>query len=163
MRQLVFVVGIAAGLSLLAGQAAAQYQYTDDKGITKVAQYKLNVPEAYRDAAIWIGLTGQPAVSPPSPVTRAEDVNRRIRDADAQLAPYLRPDAEAKVVEAAAAAARKTRERRDIADAAQAKLDRAEAREEARQDRRDALAEESVRLQRQAVDQLRDRQYWRNR
>ena len=48
-----------------AAQVDAQYRYTDDKGVTKVAQYKLEVPAPYRDAAVWIGPTGigKPALS----------------------------------------------------------------------------------------------------
>ena len=56
-RSLRFAVamGLGAGILLVAGQVDAQYQYTDAKGVSKVVQYKLDVPATYRDAAVWIG------------------------------------------------------------------------------------------------------------
>lgn len=62
LRLLVIALGLGA---VVAMPAAAQYRYTNDKGVTKGAQYKLDVPEPYRDAAIWIGPTGvgKPALS----------------------------------------------------------------------------------------------------
>jgi hypothetical protein len=50
--------GLGVVLSLTAVPVEAQYRYTNDKGVTKEAQYKLDVPEPYRDAAVWIGPTG---------------------------------------------------------------------------------------------------------
>ena len=55
LRLLVIALGLGA---LVAMPAAAQYRYTNDKGVTKEAQYKLDVPEPYRDAAVWVGPTG---------------------------------------------------------------------------------------------------------
>ena len=62
LRLLVIALGLGA---LVAMPAAAQYRYTNDKGVTKEAQYKLDVPEPYRDAAVWVGPTGvgKPALS----------------------------------------------------------------------------------------------------
>jgi hypothetical protein len=57
MSRLAMAVGLSAGLLLLAGQADAQWRYTDDKG-AKVTQYKLDIPVPYRDAAEWIGPVG---------------------------------------------------------------------------------------------------------
>jgi hypothetical protein len=56
---------MAVGLLLLAGQAEAQWRYTDDQGANRVTQYKLDVPTPYRDAAEWIGPVGigKPALS----------------------------------------------------------------------------------------------------
>lgn len=63
--RLVIAIGLSAGIVLVAGQVDAQYRYADDKGVSKVAQYKLDVPAPYRDAAVWIGPTGigKPALS----------------------------------------------------------------------------------------------------
>jgi hypothetical protein len=58
MNRLAMAVGLSAGLLLLAGQADAQWRYTDDKGASRVTQYKLDVPTPYRDAAEWIGPVG---------------------------------------------------------------------------------------------------------
>ena len=55
LRLLVIVLGLGA---VVATPVAAQYRYTNDKGVTKEAQYKLDVPEPYRDAAVWVGPTG---------------------------------------------------------------------------------------------------------
>lgn len=65
MKRFVAVVGLGAAVVLGARQGDAQYRYTDDKGASKVAQYKLDVPARYRDAAVWIGPTGvgKPALS----------------------------------------------------------------------------------------------------
>ena len=65
MKRLAMAVGLSAGLLVLAGQADAQWRYTDDKGASKVTQYKLDVPTPYRDAAEWIGPIGigKPALS----------------------------------------------------------------------------------------------------
>jgi hypothetical protein len=58
MRALVLTIGLAAALLALAGQANAQWKYAHDHGVSKVTQYKLNVPTRYRDAAVWIGPIG---------------------------------------------------------------------------------------------------------
>ena len=65
MRRFVIAVAVSAGIVLVAGQADAQYRYTDNKGVSKVTQYKLDVPAPQRDAAVWIGPTGigKPALS----------------------------------------------------------------------------------------------------
>lgn len=155
MRRFVVVVGLAAGILFGAGQASAQYQYTDDKGVTKVTQYKLYVSAPYRDTAVWIGKTGigHPALSDEQRKIRLrDDAYRRIGIANEQLVPIKKAEDEAKRAAAAAAAAqraKKAEERRDGAEAAQA--------------RRDDLYEESVRLQREAVELERQRQWRRGR
>ena len=58
MKRFAMAVGLGTGLLLLAGPADAQWRYTDDKGASKVTQYKLDVPAPYRDTAVWIGQTG---------------------------------------------------------------------------------------------------------
>jgi hypothetical protein len=65
MTRFARAVGLGTGLLLFAGQADARWRYTDDKGTSKVTQYKLDVPAPYRDAAEWIGPTGigKPALS----------------------------------------------------------------------------------------------------
>jgi len=65
MNRFAMAVGLSAGLLLLAGPADAQWRYVDDKGASKVTQYKLDVPMPYRDAAEWIGPIGigKPALS----------------------------------------------------------------------------------------------------
>ena len=65
MNRFAMAVGLSAGLLLLAGPADAQWRYVDDKGASKVTQYKLDVPVPYRDAAEWIGPIGigKPALS----------------------------------------------------------------------------------------------------
>lgn len=64
-RVLMIGLGLGAVIVLGAGPVEAQYRYTDDKGASKVAQYKLDVPVSYRDSAVWIGPTGvgKPALS----------------------------------------------------------------------------------------------------
>jgi hypothetical protein len=154
MRRFAVALGLAAGILLVAGQVHAQYRYTDDKGVTKVTQYKLDVPAPYRDAAVWIGQTGvgKPALSEEQQrAKQRDDAYRRIGIANERLVPYKKAEAEAKRAEAAAAAtqgAKKAQERQDA--------------EAAAQDRRDRLAEESVRLQRESVD-LQRQQQWRGR
>ena len=63
MRLVAVVVGV--GVLLVAQRADAQWKYTDDKGATRVAQYKVDVPQRYREAAVWAGPTGvgRPALS----------------------------------------------------------------------------------------------------
>jgi hypothetical protein len=153
MRSLVLLLGLGTSLFLFSAEANAQYKYTDDKGVTKTTQYKLDIPEVYRDAAVWVGPTGvgKPALSEEQRQWKQrEDAYRRFGEANAQLVPYKKAEAAAKKAEAAAAAAqreKRAQERQDAADAAQA--------------RRDALAEESVRLQRESVDLERQRSYRR--
>src|ERR1700730_17880770 len=55
LRLLVIALGLGA---VVAVPAAAQYRYTNEKGLTRGAQYKLDVPDPYRDAAVWVGPTG---------------------------------------------------------------------------------------------------------
>jgi hypothetical protein len=92
MRSLLMLASaIGATLLLFSGQADAQYKYTDDKGVSKTAQYKLDIPERYRDAAEWIGPTGigKPALSAEQQRWKQrEEADRRIREADAGLAKY---------------------------------------------------------------------------
>lgn len=58
VKRFVITAGLAAGILLGAGLVDAQYRYTDDKGVSKTTQYKLDVPAPYRDKAVWIGQTG---------------------------------------------------------------------------------------------------------
>ena len=76
-------------------------------GVSKVTQYKLDVPAPYRDAAVWIGPTGigKPALSEEQRQVRQRDAAyRRIGEAYFRLAPYKKVEAAAKKPEAAAAA-----------------------------------------------------------
>jgi hypothetical protein len=79
---------MAVGLLLLAGQAEAQWRYTDDQGASRVTQYKLDIPTPYRDAAEWIGPVGigKPALSAEQ-IAAAQrwDAIRRIIAAEAGL------------------------------------------------------------------------------
>src|SRR5258705_1955832 len=65
MTRFAMAVGLGAGLLLLAGQADAQWRYTDDKGASKGTPYRIDVPAPHRDAAEWIGPVriGKPALS----------------------------------------------------------------------------------------------------
>lgn len=75
--------GLGVGILLVAGEAGAQYQYTDAKGVSKVVPYKLDVPTQYRDSAVWIGPTGvgHPALSDGARETkRREDLYRGTVD-----------------------------------------------------------------------------------
>jgi hypothetical protein len=86
-------VGLCAGAVLLAGRAEAQYRYTDDKGVSKTAQYKLQVPASHRDGAVWIGPTGmgKPALSQEQNETRQRwDSYRRIGESVSRRAPAVR-------------------------------------------------------------------------
>ncbi len=90
-----FVIGIvlSAVIVLVAGQVDAQYRYTNDKGVSKVTQYKVDVPAPHRDAAVWIGPTGigKPALSEEQRQTRHRDAAyRRIGESFVRLAPYKR-------------------------------------------------------------------------
>ena len=44
MERFAMAVALGPGLLLLAGQADAQWRYTDDKGVSRVTQYKIDVP-----------------------------------------------------------------------------------------------------------------------
>ena len=92
MRFLI-LVGLCAGAVLLAGRAEAQYRYTDDKGVSKTTQYKLDVPGRYRDGAVWIGPTGvgKPALSQEQNETRQRwNSYRRIGESVSRRAPAVR-------------------------------------------------------------------------
>jgi hypothetical protein len=81
MGRLVVAVGLGVGILLVAGPVNAQYRYTDSKGVTKITQYKLDVPAAYRDTAVWIGATGvgKPGLSEEQRKTKLrDDAYRRI-------------------------------------------------------------------------------------
>ena len=98
LRLLVIALGLVA---VVAAPAAAQYRYTNDKGVTKEAQYKLDVPEQYRDAAVWIGPTGlgKPALSEDQrkmkerwdPIQKKADDARKAEDARAAERQRLAP------------------------------------------------------------------------
>ena len=88
MKRFAMAVGLGTGLLLSAWQADAQWRYTDDKGTSKVTQYKLDVPAPYRDAAEWIGPTGigKPALSADQlRAAQLWDAVRRIVAAEAGL------------------------------------------------------------------------------
>jgi hypothetical protein len=97
MNRLAMAVGLGAGLLLLAGQADAQWRYTDDKG-AKVTQYKLDIPTPYRDAAEWIGPVGigKPELSADQ-IRAAQrwDAIQRIVAAEAGLLQYKTVTAQA--------------------------------------------------------------------
>jgi hypothetical protein len=84
--RLAVAMGLRAGILLVAGQMDAQYQYTDPKGVSKVVQYKLDVPTTYRDAAVWIGPTGigKPALSEEARQTKRRDDTYRADAAQQQ-------------------------------------------------------------------------------
>jgi hypothetical protein len=91
MRWLVLTFGLVVSLLLFCGRADAQYQYTDAKGVTKTTQYKVDVPKAHRDAAVWIGPTGigKPGLSEEARQTKQrDDEYRRIGEASSRLVPY---------------------------------------------------------------------------
>lgn len=137
MRRLVVALGVGIGILFFAGVAHAQYQYTDDKGVTKVTQYKLDVPVPYRDAAVWIGATGvgKPALSEEQRKAKLrDDAYRRIGDAQEQLVPYHKAEA----AKAAADRVRKAQQQKEAVEAAAA--------------RREAREEESLRIQRESLD-----------
>jgi hypothetical protein len=101
MGRLVAAGGVSAGIllvALAAGPASAQYRYTDDKGVTRTTQYKLDVPARHRDAAVWIGPTGIgiPALSEEARQTKLRDeAIRRIGNSIEQRASYHRTKAAA--------------------------------------------------------------------
>lgn len=91
MERFTMAVALGLGLFLLAGRADAQWRYTDDKGASKVTQYKIDVPEPHRDAAEWIGPVGigKPALSAEQ-LRQAQlaDAVRRIVTAEAGLVQF---------------------------------------------------------------------------
>lgn len=98
MMRFAMAIGLGAGLLLSAWQADAQWRYTDDKGMSKVTQYKLDVPEPYRDAAVWIGPTGigNPALSADQiRAAQLSDAIRRIVEAEAGLLQFKNAEAPA--------------------------------------------------------------------
>ncbi|HJR05243.1 MAG TPA: hypothetical protein VKA83_26600 [Methylomirabilota bacterium] len=101
MARVVVAGGVGAGIllvALVAGPASAQYRYTDDKGVTRTTQYKLDVPARHRDAAVWIGATGVgiPALSEEARQTKLrDDAIRRIGSSIEQRAPYHKAQAAA--------------------------------------------------------------------
>ena len=91
MGLFVVALGVSASILFLPGQGHAQWRYTNDKGVSAVAQYKLYVPASYRDTAVWIGPTGvgKPGLSEEQRRWKQrEDAYRRIGAAEAQLAPH---------------------------------------------------------------------------
>ena len=101
--QFVLVIGLGAAVMVVGAPVDAQYRYVDDKGASKVAQYKLDVPAPYRDSAVWIGPTGvgKPALSEEqrqirqrwgSPASRsADDAARKAEAAAAEQARRAQP------------------------------------------------------------------------
>lgn len=95
MRRFVIAMGLSAGIVLLASSVEAQYRYTDDKGVSREAQYKLYVPAQYRDAAVWIGPTGvgKPALSEEQRRTQQRwDTYRRTGESALKSVPYRKPE-----------------------------------------------------------------------
>jgi hypothetical protein len=93
MTRFVIALALTIGAVLVAGQVEAQYRYTDDKGVSRVTQYKVDVPASYRDAAVWIGPTGigKPALSEEQNETRRRwDIYRRIGESTLKRAPAVR-------------------------------------------------------------------------
>ena len=91
MERFAMAVALGLGLLLSAGQADAQWRYTDDKGASRVTQYKIDVPEPYRDAAEWIGPVGigKPALSADQVrAAQLSDAFRRIGTAEAGLVQF---------------------------------------------------------------------------
>src|ERR1700687_2984185 len=91
MEPLAMATALGLGLLLSAGAADAQWRYTDDKGVSRVTQYKIDVPEPSRDAAEWIGPVGigKPALSAEQlRAAQLSDAFRRIGTAEAGLVQY---------------------------------------------------------------------------
>src|ERR1700732_4528340 len=88
MQRLAMATALGLGLLLSAGHADAQWRYTDDKGVSRVTQYKIDVPEPLRDGAEWIGPVGvgKPGLSADQ-IRAAElsDAIRRLAAAEAGL------------------------------------------------------------------------------
>jgi hypothetical protein len=91
MKRFAMTVGLGAGLLLLGGHADAQWRYTDERGVTRVTQYKIDIPTALRDAAEWIGPVGvgNPALSEDQ-VKQAQrwEAIRRLVNAEAGLVQF---------------------------------------------------------------------------
>ncbi len=88
MKPILTLVGLAVSLTLLAGQADAQWRYVDKNGVSRVTQYKLDVPAPYRDLAEWVGPIGigRPALSADQlRAAQLSEANRRIIDAEAGM------------------------------------------------------------------------------
>ena len=69
-----------------------RWRYTDGKGVTRVTQYRINVPADHRDAAEWIGPVGvgKPALSAEQiRVAQHWEALRRIVAAEAALLRYM--------------------------------------------------------------------------
>ncbi len=91
MERFAMAVALGLGLLLWARQADAQWRYTDDKGASRVTQYKIDVPESSRDAAEWIGPVGigKPALSADQiRAAQLSDALRRIGTAEAGLVQF---------------------------------------------------------------------------
>jgi len=96
MTRFVIALLLSLGVVLVAGRVEAQYRYSDDKGVSHVAQYKLDVPASHRDAAVWIGPTGvgKPALSAEQRETKQRwDAYRRIGEATLGRVSVRRVDA----------------------------------------------------------------------
>jgi choline dehydrogenase-like flavoprotein len=88
MTRIATAAAVAAALLLPAGPAGAQWRYTDDKGASRVTQYKIDVPTPHRDAAEWVGPVGvgRPALSADQiRAARLWDAIQRIIAAEAGL------------------------------------------------------------------------------
>jgi hypothetical protein len=92
MRGFAMTVGWLGVIFLSVGSVEAQWQYTDDKGVKQTRQYKVEIPAAYRDSAVWVGPTGPHMKTTPKDATpRVQggttllDLNSRIHSADSQL------------------------------------------------------------------------------
>ena len=99
MRRLAMAGALGVGLLLSAGHADAQWRYTDDKGVSRVTQYKIDVPEPLRDGAEWIGPVGvgKPGLSADQiRAAQLSDAIRRIVAAEAGLVKYRNMPAPAK-------------------------------------------------------------------
>jgi len=85
------VVTVGGAVLLLAGQADAQWRYTDDKGTSRVTQYRIDVPADLRDGAEWIGPVGpgKPGLSADQlRAAQRDEATRRIVAAEAGLVRY---------------------------------------------------------------------------
>jgi hypothetical protein len=91
MRPFPVVVGF--GILLAAGHADAQWKYTDDKGAARLTQYRLDIPQRHRDAAVWAGPTGigRPALSEEQRQWKQrDDAYRRLGESEAELIKHRR-------------------------------------------------------------------------
>jgi hypothetical protein len=89
------VGGLILGATLLLTvNADAQWSYTNDKGVSKTVQYKLDIPVDYRDGAVFVGQTGVGEPSLSTEMNRRRDLDnadRRIIDANGKLLKYGTP------------------------------------------------------------------------